>query len=191
MSQSPAPDDDPIFTQRLRRALAEPDAPAAWVQRAQALLQPAAASAPIPVAPTFGDTLAAGARALLRQIRATLTADSAAAAPHLAHGLRAVGAAAGTGAPRHLLFSAEGRDIDLRISAADGAWRMSGQVLGPDERGELTLVGPALDQPARHTALDALGEFRIDGLAPGLYHLTLRLGDAEVVLPALDIGPAA
>ena len=37
-------------------------------------------------------------------------------------------------------------------------------------------------------ALDALGEFRLEGIPRGSYVLTLRLGEDEIVLPPIDLG---
>ncbi len=41
------------------------------------------------------------------------------------------------------------------------------------------------------TQLDALGEFRLDGLERGSYLLTLRVGTDEIVLPPILIGERA
>ena len=41
---------------------------------------------------------------------------------------------------------------------------------------------------AQAAALDALGEFRLEGVRRGAYVLTLRLGDDEIVLPPIDVG---
>lgn len=90
---------------------------------------------------------------------------------------------------RHLLFSAEGRDVDLRIAPAPGGgWRLAGQVLGPDETGRITLA--AADGGADHHSapLDELGEFHLDGLAPGRWRLTLETAHEVVELPPIDVG---
>jgi hypothetical protein len=76
---------------------------------------------------------------VLERIVALLSFDSAAVSP-LALGVR--GAA---GEARQLLFTAEGRDIDLRIAPASGRtsaqFEVSGQVLGPDTGGTVLLEG--------------------------------------------------
>jgi hypothetical protein len=90
---------------------------------------------------------------------------------------------------RHLLFSAEGRDVDLRIAPAPGGgWRLAGQVLGPDETGRIALA-PADGGATRHSALlDDLGEFHLDGLTAGRWTLTLETAHEVVELPAIDVG---
>jgi len=161
-----------------RRALALPDAPAAWVQRATALM-PAATSP----APRVADVLAAGLRAVL----ATLRFDSWAAAP------AALAVRSGSSATRHLLFSAAGRDVDLRISPAADGFLLTGQVLGPDEAGEVALAyaGDGPDLPPDRTApVDALGEFRLGGLAGGTCTVTFHLGGDQITLPPIALGAA-
>jgi hypothetical protein len=161
------PDDE--FERLLRAAVALADAPPALLHRAIALwvAQPAAATR------------------VLRRIAAALSFDSW-AQPAAAAGVRAP-----RSATRHLLYSAEGRDIDLRVTpAGEKTFMLAGQVLGPDESGEVELR-PHIGEPARHVALDALGEFRFEGLAPSDYRLTLRLGADEVVLPSVPVGTSS
>jgi hypothetical protein len=165
---------DDELLRELRLALRElPDAPPAWRAAAIALWSTAA---PQP-------TLVASAAAVLRRVLAELSFDSW-AAPALAHGMRS-----GRVPTRHLLFTAEGRDLDLRVVRAAGAFSITGQVLGPDDAGVVELAAQGEDQGRSHrVALDALGEFHIDGVAPGLYAMTLLVGDAQIVLPPLDVG---
>jgi hypothetical protein len=150
------------------------DAPPGWIDAAVALWK---------VAPRRA--AGRGAPTLLKRLAAALTFDSWAAAP-LALGVRSMALD-----QRHLLFSAQGRDIDLRINAAANQFSISGQVLGPDEQGEFELArhgeGPGAAAP-RTVPLDALGEFRIDGVARGTYQLTLRAGAEEIVLPPIAVG---
>jgi hypothetical protein len=158
------------------RALALPDAPAHWIQRAIAL-QPAAAG---PQASLL-ETLAAG----LRLVVATLSFDSW-AAPALAPSMRS-----GSGATRHLLFSAAGRDLDLRISPDADGYTVSGQILGPDESGSVTLDHVPQDGAApatRRVEVDTLGEFRLAGLSAGTCTLNFLLGDERVTLPPIELG---
>lgn len=155
--------DDDLVAAARRAVRALPDAPEAWVQRAIDLL---------PVPSLVGT--------LLRRLQAVLSFDSW-AQPAPALGMRS--AADDT---RHLLFSVEGRDIDLRIVPAGATWALAGQVLGPDEAGTVELAG---GDGARRTPLDELGEFRIEGLASGRYTLTLRVAGDEILLPALEVGP--
>lgn len=158
------PDDD--FERLLRAAVALPDAPPALLHRAVALFQ--GRSTP----------------SLLRRIAAALAFDSW-AQPAAAAGVRAPRAAT-----RHLLYSAEGRDIDLRVTPAGEAFTLAGQILGPDEQGTIELDALA-GAPSRRAELDALGEFRIEGLPAGAYRLTLRLGGDEILLPSVPIGAAS
>ena len=171
----------------LRLAIAAlPDVPAT-LQRAALQLWPVAAAKP-------GAGLVAQAGALLAQARhlvAVLAFDSW-AQPMLAHGMRSVRAPT-----RHLLFSAEGRDVDLRVIPNAASYSIAGQVLGPDDAGSIELVAElgadlAVERAHSGTALtaqlDALGEFRIDSVPPGRYVMTLRLAAGDIVLPAVNVG---
>ena len=68
---------------------------------------------------------------------------------------------------------------------------MTGQILGPDDSGVVELACASDDDAAPDTlaaALDAMGEFRLEGVRQGAYVLTLRLGTDEIVLPPIDVG---
>lgn len=164
---------DDAFDRRLREAVALPEVPAALTHAAVAL---------------WPATAAPGLAGLLRRLQAVLSVDSWAAAP-TALGLR------GPRSPtRQLLFSAEGCDIDLRISPAGEGFALSGQVLGPYESGTVALHQvPATSDLAvpgpRHTTLDMLGEFHLASVAGGRYQLSLQLGGDEIVLPPIEVGP--
>jgi hypothetical protein len=122
----------------------------------------------------------------MQRVAAALRFDSRAVRPE-ASGMRARGADT-----RHLLFGAKGRDIDLRITPSADTFALTGQVLGPDERGSVHLAtclrGSARSQSWQAATLDDLGEFHIDALVPGTYELTLQLGGEEIVLPPIDVG---
>ena len=169
------PDDcsDDELLHQLRRAVRElPDAPQA-LQRAAIGLWPAAPAA----------SLLAGAQALLTRVAAVLSFDSW-AAPALAPGMRSL-----RSPTRQLLYSAGGRDIDLRITPESPGFSLAGQVLGPDEMGRVELACLDVDaDPARLAPLDELGEFRIAGLKPGFYSLTLHAGGQALELPPFDVG---
>ena len=160
---------DEELAQLAQRAAALPDAPPALLAAARALL-------PERPSPQHG-----AARAATRLLAAALRFDSWAGAP-LAFGMRALPADT-----RHLLFSAMGRDIDLRITPADEQFALAGQILGPDESGRVELSG-AGGTPKRVAAIDDLGEFRLDGVDRGTYLLTLRMGNDEIALPPIEIG---
>jgi hypothetical protein len=149
-----------------------PDAPAKWVEAAVALWKVAPRPAAMAPAPT-----------LWTRIAAALSFDSW-ATPPLALGVRSMAVDS-----RHLLYSAQGRDIDVRIAPAADRFAMAGQILGPDETGEVELAGAGAGAAGRWiTHLDPLGEFRLDGIDRGTYQLTLRLGGDEIVLPPIVIG---
>lgn len=173
MTPEPLPSDDALalLAHRARQAL--PDAPPALLHAAIGLWQAA------PVVPVSAPLAAA-----LRKVAAVLRFDSWALPPQ-ALGMRGVAADS-----RHLLFSAEGRDVDLRITREPGGgWSLAGQVLGPDETGHILLLPADGDSGAGHrTRLDPLGEFRLDGVAPGQWCLSLETADQIVALPAIDVG---
>lgn len=161
---------DEEFAQQVSQAVrALPDAPASWQRAAQSLWA--------------GAALKNAVQAVMRRVAAVLTFDSW-AAPALAHGMRSL-----RSPTRHLLFTAQGRDIDLRIAAGSETYSVAGQILGPDDVGSIELAAQhGEDRSAHVTHLDALGEFRIEGLRGGTYVLTLRMGSDEIVLPAVEVG---
>ncbi len=149
------------------------DAPPGWINAAVALWKVAPRAAFKPAQPS-----------LLTRITAALSFDSW-ATPALALGVRSMALD-----NRHLLYSARGRDIDLRITMAADRFALAGQILGPDESGQVELAplgaapGAAWSQSA---PLDALGEFRFDALGRGTYQLTLRVGGDEIALPPIVV----
>lgn len=146
-----------------------PDAPPAWIDAALALWR---------AQPGIGSD--ARMPSLLKRIAAALSFDSWGIAP-AALSVRTLPSDV-----RHLLYSAEGRDIDVRITPAADRFCLAGQILGPDEIGEveLTAVGEA---GRRVTQFDPLGEFWLDGLHAGTYRIALRIGSDEIVLPPIVI----
>jgi hypothetical protein len=165
---------DAELTDLAARASRLPDAPDGWVDAAIALWKVAPRAAPKPQAPK-----------LWTRVAAALRFDSW-ATPQMALGVRSMAMD-----NRHLLYSAKGRDIDVRVTLGGDRFALSGQILGPDESGEVQLAGQG-DQHGvpllRTTRLDALGEFRLDGVDKGTYQLTLRVGSDEIVLPPIQIG---
>jgi len=161
------------LAQLVREAVALPDAPRELV---------AAAIKQWPEAEP--STVMQAAHAAIRRVVAALTFDSWAGAT-LAYGVRAVPSDS-----RHLLFNASGRDIDLRITPSAQQFLLAGQVLGPDESGtiELTSAQGIHQSDVRVASLNALGEFRLEGVGRGSYRLTIRFGEDEVVLPTIDVG---
>ena len=163
------------FAQLVQRAVALPDAPPALIRSAIGQWE----AAPPPVLQT-------AAKAILNRIVAALTFDSWAAGS-LAFGVRAV-----PSDTRHLLFTARGRVIDIRIAPAAGHFALTGQILGPDESGVVEMTAASKDgteAPTVHVAtLGFLGEFRLEGIHRGAYVLTLRLSGDEIELPPIDVG---
>jgi hypothetical protein len=162
-----------------RKALALPDARAAWLRRATAL-----AAGSLPTATVQAIRAAAGVA--LQHVLAALRFDSQ-FNPAMALGLRSASDSA-----RHLLFSANGRDIDLRIVEVAERFAMTGQVLGTEGAGMVEATSrsdPGQGAAEAHVAtLDDLGEFRFGGLRPGVFSITLRLGREMVHLPLIELG---
>ncbi len=119
---------------------------------------------------------------VIAKIMAVLTFDSAVGS-NLAFGVRA-----GFPNSRQMLFSAEGRDIDLRVtpvhSDSGPAWDIVGQVFGPD------IEGTALLQSQHnqwHAPLNDLNEFRLSTVPGGTYTMTLALTETSIVLPEFQV----
>lgn len=169
MSTHPDLDDDDALGRALRASAELHTPPEAVLQRVIDLWQPTLAPRP---------ALAPGR---LRQL-AQLVFESAGASP-LAFGMRSSG-----GAVRQLLYSFEGRDIDLRIAPATdaGAYVLSGQVLGPDSTGTVLMV-PANGGDEQAASLSELGEFKLAPVPGGTYHVTLDLGELAIDLPPVHI----
>ena len=169
--------DDDEFAGAVQRAVvALPDAPAHVVRAAIAQFR----GKPSIVAQT--------AERLREFVTAVLSFDSW-MQPALAGGMRS-----GATSTRHLLFSTDGRDIDLRISpdagAVGGLFALTGQVLGTDESGVIELAAhPAAGvMEPRIVALDAFGEFRLGEIGQGTYDLTLRFEGDAIRLPPIVVG---
>lgn len=154
--------------QMLRESRHLEDAPETLIHRAIGLWQPRA-------------TPAASEGGMLQRWLATLRFDSAATG-NVALGLRSSGVAA----TRQMLFSAEGRDIDLRLEPLpDRQWRISGQVLGPDAAGMAELR--CGDAPVQRVAWNELAEFEFAPVAGDICLLTLRSDGWEIGVPSFDL----
>lgn len=123
---------------------------------------------------------------VLRRIGAALTFDSASIAP-MALGIRSANPGA-----RQLLFTAGGRDIDLRIAAqANGSaakFNVSGQVFGPDVVGQAELTA---SNYLATRAWNELSEFSFDDVPLGTCTLVLRSAEWEIELPAFEVSASA
>jgi hypothetical protein len=173
----PLPDlTDDELASLARRALQDlPDAPGPWLARARGLWSS--------VHPTPASVATSLATSTLRRWIAALSFDSW-AQPAQALGMRAVAAEG-----RHLLYSTERFDVDLRITPMGARFEVRGQVLGPDGVTGRALWQPEAGSPAREATLDEMSEFCIADLPPGRGQLTLSLAGDEIVLPALELGP--
>jgi anti-sigma factor RsiW len=114
---------------------------------------------------------------LLQRILAVLTFDSTSS---LAMGMRS-----GESQSRQLLFSAQGLDLDVRVTPAASGFIVSGQMLGPEAEGAVLLANDVVSAQA---LLGELGEFAFPVVPAGVYKLTLHHGNVEVVVPELKLG---
>ena len=167
---------DEEFAAAVRSAIALPDAPDALVDSAIRLWSA-----------RQGAGLASIAQAVLQRIVASLSFDSWATGD-LAFGVRSV-----PSDTRQLLFTAEGRDIDLRVVPGASRFTITGQVLGPDldgsvELSPVALASGAATADAAVARLDDLGEFRLGDVSPGTYTLTLRLAETTIEMPGIRVG---
>ncbi|MDX6445406.1 MAG: hypothetical protein QOH71_2480 [Blastocatellia bacterium] len=127
----------------------------------------------------FAQREVSGAPSLLRRIVAALTFDSSA---NLAP---AFGVRSGQVASRQLIYSAAGKDVDLRLTPLEDQWVIAGQLLGEDcEAGEVRLEGETGTAVVR---LNELCEFTLPPMPSGNYTLFLRLGNIEVEVPQLEL----
>lgn len=182
---TPADDDDEALAAALGASRVLQDAPEALVLRAIGLWQQPAA-VPVSASPSVAATALGG----LRRLVATLVFDS------LDHGALAGGrrsaATLGHLAARQLLYSTDGRDIDLRLTPLDGGtrWVLSGQVLGPELSGQAELrpsrasdtADTANAPPAQVVAWNELAEFEFAPMEAGPCSLVLSAADWTVEL---------
>jgi len=117
---------------------------------------------------------------LVQRIVAALSFDSFDRAP-------AFGVRSGASEGRQLLYTAGENDIDLRINEQENnRWIVAGQVLGADCAGaEISLHGYEVSASA---FLNEQCEFAMPAVPAGKYELVLRLANAEVEVPQLEIG---
>ena len=166
------------FLALTRNAVALRDAPDRWVNNAKTLWAAREKSATAPATSV--------AKEIVERIRAVLSFDSWTVSP-LASGLRSMPAQT-----RHLLFSTNGRDVDLRINPSANLFSISGQVLGPDEFGALELAKndeqSASSRSVRVVTFNRYGAFSIDDLTPGTYFVTLRMNRTVIELPPILVG---
>jgi hypothetical protein len=113
-----------------------------------------------------------------RHILAILRLDSA--RQTFAPALRA--GAAGT---RELLFDIhDDNELEVRIEAAEGGWRIAGQILGTCSGGQVIVQGAAGEAT---TELNDLCEFSLPPRPGPIYKLVLQFEDVEVDVPILEL----
>jgi hypothetical protein len=156
----------------LMRTDASEDAPAHVVNRASRLLRQRKLSVASQPQPGTVER-----PSVLHRILAALTFDSAVTP---AFGLRS-----GASQQRQVLFSAEGSDLDIRIADSGAGFAVSGQVLGPEAQGAVTLANESVSVRA---VLNDLGEFALTIVPAGRYTLTLHYGNTEIEVPELELG---
>lgn len=86
---------------------------------------------------------------------------------------------------RQLLFTLGHHDLDLRIrpQAGDG-YLLSGQLLGPEQPGELSVQ---VGEHRQRVALDTLAEFRFDPVPAGTCRLVLHLASTDFAFPPVEL----
>ena len=103
----------------------------------------------------------------------------------------AYGVRSGQLGSRQLLYSAEGNDVEVRITPQQDHWVVAGQVLGQDcLGGEVNLVrleGGEDEQKSVAGVLNELCEFNLAPVPPGSYKLRLWLANVEVEIPQLEL----
>lgn len=170
---------DDEFLQIAREAARLPEVP-------QSLVAAAVALGPGRSAGAFSQVVET-AQAALRLVAAVLEFDSW-TQPALATGMRSPGSDT-----RHLLFCADGCDIDLRITPSAEQFAVAGQVLGSTSQGVVEFAAAevglrSLFSDSRTAELDEMGEFRLDALPAGTYRMTIKMGRDKIALPPIDIG---
>jgi hypothetical protein len=125
------------------------------------------------------ERLAAG----VRRVAASLVADSLVPSP----GVRG----ATTATPRMLVYETDAYGISLALCQRPTTYELRGQVV-PRRGTELPRVRSAsiqIDRWTRELILSEIGELRADDLPPGELRLALRLGNDEIALGPIRLGP--
>lgn len=111
------------------------------------------------------------------RVMAVLSFDSRQLSP-------AFGVRSGRPVARQLLFSIGGNDLDLRVAPDDGAWVVSGQLLGDCENGQVELRGENITERA---AMNDLCEFYLPRVPPGSYSLLVHISHMEIEVPEFEL----
>jgi len=86
---------------------------------------------------------------------------------------------------RQLLFNAEGFDVDVRITRSGDVWAIAGQLLGPEQAGQVALQGAS---GTLQGVLNELSEFTLSPVPPGTYTLIVQLPSVEIEITGLEVG---
>jgi hypothetical protein len=119
----------------------------------------------------------AGPTVSINRVVAELSFDSRQLSP--AFGVRSARSVA-----RQLLFSIGENDLDLRVAPDDGAWIVSGQLLGECGTGVVELRGENIVERA---TMNELCEFYLPRVPPGRYSLLVQMSHLEIEVPEFEL----
>jgi hypothetical protein len=91
----------------------------------------------------------------------------------------------------HRIYATERHDIDLwEEKTDDNLWHLIGQVLSKGDREAVTLEAATLTprEGAPLTATLEIDEFHLRAIPAGVYQLSLRLSEDEIVVPDVAVG---
>ncbi len=114
---------------------------------------------------------------IIERVMAVLSFDSRQLSP-------AFGVRSGQSVARQLLFSVGEHDLDLRVAPDDGAWVVSGQILGECEDGQVELRGAEV---AERAEMNELCEFTLPRVPSGKYSLVINLSNTEIEVPEFEL----
>ena len=126
----------------------------------------------------FRKQAAAKPPSMVRRLMAALSFDSLTTVP-------AFGVRSGQAASRQLVYSVEGNDIELRVTAEEDQWIISGQLL----RESCVAARVEIDGAAgsASTALNDSCEFTLPPLPRGDYSLRILMPGVEIEFPQLNL----
>lgn len=114
---------------------------------------------------------------VMQRVMAVLSFDSRQLSP-------AFGVRSGQSVARQLLFSVGEHDLDLRVAPDDGAWVVSGQVLGECASGQVELRSQSLSEQA---PINDLCEFVLPRVPSGKYSLVISFSETEIEVPEFEL----
>lgn len=86
---------------------------------------------------------------------------------------------------RQMLFEAGENAVDLRVTAVENGFDIRGQILGDGfENGEIEVTGKDI---AVNAKINKINGFKFSGLAAGIYDLTIRGRNAEVIVEKIEL----